>query len=108
MDWQVACQRSELSEQAPLLFCEVGGIPIIICLLSDGSIACYKDKCSHQDVRLSDFGRRHEDRLLCLAHGAIFELSTGAAIRGPACEGLESFETSVDKGEILVKSGEPR
>lgn len=66
---------------------------------------CFVDRCSHQDVKLSDFGRVEGTSLVCLAHGARFQLPSGDAEQFPACDALKKLRVDV-KGDDLYVSME--
>ncbi|HYO89185.1 MAG TPA: Rieske 2Fe-2S domain-containing protein, partial [Candidatus Limnocylindrales bacterium] len=48
-----------------------------------GRFFALEDRCSHEDVPLSD-GVIHEETVECLQHGAIFDLATGKDLAPPA------------------------
>lgn len=104
MAWKEVCQFEELKNQAWLSI-ELEGRPLILFSVQDKAV-CYLDRCSHQDVRLSDFGKRENDHILCFAHGAVFSLVDGSVMYPPACEALTSFDCRVQDGVVEVNLGE--
>ncbi|MFW7378591.1 MAG: Rieske (2Fe-2S) protein [Oligoflexus sp.] len=101
MSWIAVCQKEELQSQ-PWLTRQLQGLSLILFALEDDRPACFLDRCSHQDVRLSDFGKRSGDRLLCFAHGAVFDLHDGGVLRPPACEALSSFPCRYQGGQVEI------
>ena len=72
-------------------------------ILRDGSeLRAYRDLCSHQDVKLSEFGHIDGDTLVCFAHGACFACEDGAALTWPAVESLEKAAVKVVGGEVFL------
>lgn len=63
---------------------------------------CFVDRCSHQDVKLSDFGSIGDTHLVCLAHGARFQLPGGQVENFPACDGLKRVDLQVDSDVIYA------
>ena len=74
----------------------------IIVKNSDG-YSCYKDLCSHQDVKLSDFGELVAGEIVCHAHNGKFDSSTGAATCLPARQALDKIDIVVKDGNIYLK-----
>ena len=73
---------------------ELGGRSLIVIHWSERYL-CYTDACSHQPVKLSEFGLlAPEGILMCQAHGACFDVAKGGVpLCFPAREGLEGWET---------------
>jgi nitrite reductase/ring-hydroxylating ferredoxin subunit len=64
----------------------------------------FVDLCSHQDIKLSEFGEIQRGVLICHAHGAAFDCSDGKELCFPATAPLQSIPTRVqaDRIEVLV------
>lgn len=82
---------------------ELNGHSIIVIHWSDRYF-CYTDACSHQPVKLSDFGLlAPEGILMCQAHGACFDVTkSGRALCFPAQRDLEAWETRVVGSNLQV------
>jgi len=80
---------------------EIGGIAIAIVRDSDGGVHAIGDRCSHGEVSLSD-GFVEGCTIECWAHGARFDLRTGAALSLPAYEPVPVFRVIVADGVVLV------
>ncbi len=82
---------------------EVEGLPLLI-VKYNGKVFVFEDRCSHQDMPISENYEIEGMKLICMWHGAEFELETGKNISLPAPAPLKKFETVIDeKGDIYVK-----
>ncbi len=79
---------------------EIQSIPILV-VIQDG-VRCYYDRCSHQDVKLSDFGAIIDNGIVCYAHGARFCPLTGKELCEPAKDPLLSIPSKVEAGFLWV------
>jgi 3-phenylpropionate/trans-cinnamate dioxygenase ferredoxin component len=68
----------------------------------DGRLYAFDGLCTHQQCPLSA-GLLEGTVIMCQCHGSKFDLRTGAVLRGPADEGLTTFEACEHQGEIRVK-----
>ncbi len=73
-----------------------------IILREGAELRAYRDLCSHQDVKLSEFGHLKGDTLVCFAHGACFSCNDGAPLTWPATRGLEKAAVKVAHGEVFL------
>ena len=94
---------ADLSECQPgdLLDAEAGQERIVLANV-DGDIYALQNRCSHQDLPLSD-GELDGDRLECLYHGARFDVSTGKAVGLPAIKPVETYDVQIRGQEIYVQ-----
>lgn len=102
--WHQLCKLEELAEDQIASFA-LQGNDIIAVIDKAGEPKVYRDLCSHQDVKLSDFGEITEEReLICHAHAAKFCLKTGGALCQPATEPITSYPCKVvgDTLEVLL------
>lgn len=74
----------------------------IVLLRYQGGLYAYQDRCSHQDVRMSDFGDVKQGKLVCYAHGARFALANGAPIGHPASIPIPCYPVKEEQGELWV------
>ncbi|MCX6130314.1 MAG: Rieske (2Fe-2S) protein, partial [Proteobacteria bacterium] len=49
----------------------------LVIVRTQETLAAFVDVCSHQTVKLSEFGEIQQGVLICHAHGAAFNCSTG-------------------------------
>lgn len=99
-DW---VKVADLGECPPgsLLDIEAGEERIVLANV-DGDLYALQNRCSHQDLPLSD-GELVGDRLECLYHGASFDVCTGKALALPAIKPVATFAVELRDGEIYVK-----
>ncbi len=69
---------------------------------NDGFYSCYKDLCSHQDVKLSDFGELIAGEIVCHAHNGKFNSKDGSPTCLPARQALEKIDIVVIDGNIYL------
>ncbi|MFY7928226.1 MAG: Rieske (2Fe-2S) protein, partial [Oligoflexus sp.] len=65
-------------------------------------LRCFLDRCSHQDIKLSEFGHLDGGTILCFAHGARFCDRTGVALCWPAEDPLTLASVRVESGRVLL------
>ena len=94
---------ADLSECPPgnLLEVEAGRERIVLANV-DGDIYALQNRCSHQDLPLSD-GELEGDRLECLYHGARFDVCTGKAVGLPAIKPVPSYDVQIRGQEVFVQ-----
>ena len=68
----------------------------------DGDLYALQNRCSHQDLPLSD-GELDGDHLECLYHGARFDVCTGKAMGLPAIKPVETYAVELRGEEIYVQ-----
>lgn len=79
----------------------VENVVVAVCNLNDNFYA-FKDECSHENFPLSD-GDLDGENVVCMYHGAEFDVKTGEAVCLPAYEPIEVYEVKIEDGEIFVK-----
>ncbi len=79
---------------------EVEGEPVALLNL-DGMFFAVHDECTHECFPLSE-GNLQDGELVCLLHGARFDVRTGAVLGPPAYEPVKTYEVRVESGEIMV------
>ena len=82
-----------------------GGFELI--LLREGeAVFAYHNECPHQGRRLDWAPGRflvNEGRIICAAHGATFDVSSGACLGGPCRNGLVAMPVEVLDGEVRLR-----
>jgi len=66
-----------------------------------GTWRAFGDNCSHHECPLSG-GWLDGPRVECACHGSIFDLKTGAVLRGPATEPIPIYSVKIWDGRIWV------
>ena len=79
----------------------VDNVQIVICNRNNNYYA-FKDECSHETFPLSD-GELEDENIICMYHGAEFDIRTGEAVCLPAIEPIDVYEVKVEGEEIYVK-----
>jgi 3-phenylpropionate/trans-cinnamate dioxygenase ferredoxin subunit len=81
---------------------EVGDTVIALVRIGD-DVYALGDRCSHQDISLSEGDVLVEDRALeCWKHGSAFDLETGAPTSLPATRPVPVYEVRVVDGDVEV------
>ncbi len=79
---------------------EVEGEPVALLNL-DGTLYAVHDECTHECFPLSE-GNLRDGELVCLLHGARFDVRTGAVLGPPAYEPVKTYEARVEGDDIMV------
>lgn len=82
---------------------DVDGVQILVCNVA-GDFHAVHDECTHECFPLSE-GELEGHALVCMLHGARFDVRTGAILALPAYEPLKTYEVRVD-GEGVWVAGE--
>ncbi|MFM6979829.1 MAG: non-heme iron oxygenase ferredoxin subunit [Micrococcales bacterium] len=80
---------------------KLGDTAIAIVKTKNGDIKAIADKCSHGEISLSE-GFVENDTIECWAHGAKFDLNTGAALTLPAFEPVEVYPVIIENETIYL------
>ena len=79
---------------------EAGGTALLICNV-DGAFYAIEDVCTHDGGPL-DQGELQGCRIMCPRHGALFDVTTGAALTLPAVVPLETYPVRTEGDDVLV------
>jgi 3-phenylpropionate/trans-cinnamate dioxygenase ferredoxin subunit len=79
---------------------ERAGESILLCNV-DGDIFAIEDRCSHDGGEL-DQGELDGCRIECPRHGALFDVTTGAALTLPAFLPVRTYAVRVEADEIYI------
>jgi len=77
--------------------------PVLVVRDEDGVIRAVDDTCTHAEISLAD-GFVEGRTVECWAHGAQFDLATGAALTLPASEPLRVRDVLVRAGTVYIRS----
>lgn len=99
-EFRTVARLEEVPEGA-LHAVELDGVKIVLAN-QDGEVFALIDRCSHEDFELSE-GELENGQVVCLLHGARFDLKTGAARSLPAVRPVQTFQSRVENGEVQVK-----
>ena len=88
------------------------GQDTLFAVRSQGVLHLWRDRCPHAGTPMA--WRRHAylsaagDRIVCAAHGALFEPDTGLCVSGPCLgERLQPVAFVIDGGEIVAAAHRP-
>ncbi|MCG6990032.1 MAG: non-heme iron oxygenase ferredoxin subunit [Gemmatimonadetes bacterium] len=68
----------------------------------DGNVYALLDRCSHEEYPLSD-GDLEDTDLVCMYHGARFDVRTGKNKALPAIRPVRSFPVEIREGDVYVE-----
>jgi 3-phenylpropionate/trans-cinnamate dioxygenase ferredoxin subunit len=110
MSEQFACDLADLApgtaRQALLTVASGEEIPVAVVRTDDGEVFAIGDICTHGEVSLSE-GEVEGCEIECWAHGARFDVRTGAATELPAMSPVKAYPTRVDGERVLVDVDAP-
>lgn len=75
------------------------GTMVLITQPKAGVFRAFSQKCTHDGYAVD---RIEGKNLMCQAHGALFDMNSGAVKRGPARDPLPKFDVTVDKKTVYV------
>ena len=79
----------------------VGADPILLTNV-DGTIYAVLDRCSHEDLPLSD-GETEGTVLVCQHHGARFDLASGAPRGLPAVRPIKTYPVEIREDGVYIQ-----
>jgi 3-phenylpropionate/trans-cinnamate dioxygenase ferredoxin component len=79
---------------------EVDGVEVLLCNV-DGELYAIADVCTHDGGPL-DQGELEGCRIMCPRHGAMFDVTTGAALTLPAVVPLPTYRVRVEGEDVYV------
>ena len=82
---------------------EVNGKRIALCNV-DGAYYAIDDECPHRSALLSE-GELTGKLITCPQHGAVFDVTTGDVLEGPAGEGVARYNVRVAGSAIEIEAG---
>lgn len=81
---------------------DTGGSGVVIVRI-DGEVFALEDRCSHQDVRLSEGEVDDAARTIeCWKHGSVFSLADGSPANLPATQPVPTYPVTVDGDEFVI------
>jgi 3-phenylpropionate/trans-cinnamate dioxygenase ferredoxin subunit len=79
---------------------EVDGVAVLLCNC-DGTIYAVEDVCTHDGGPL-DEGDLIDCKIMCPRHGALFDVTNGAALTLPAVIPLPRYAVHVEGEDVFV------
>jgi 3-phenylpropionate/trans-cinnamate dioxygenase ferredoxin subunit len=80
---------------------EVGGIKIAVANVR-GTMYAFDNVCTHQQCPLAK-GELEDSTVTCPCHGSQFDVTTGAVLRGPAQDPVDSYTVRVQDDTIEIE-----
>jgi 3-phenylpropionate/trans-cinnamate dioxygenase ferredoxin subunit len=100
------CPLKDLVEGAPRRF-DGDGFRVVVVRIGD-DVYAIGDRCSHQDVSLSEGEVDVEARTIeCWKHGSTFDLRTGEPETLPATRPVPVYDVRVRDGVVMLEVGAP-
>ncbi len=101
MAWQRAI-RLDAVPVGTAVAVRLGFDDLLVCRPSAAVVQVVSDLCSHEEAALG--GQELADGTVrCPQHGALFDIATGAALRGPAVVGIAVYGSRVADGWVEVE-----
>lgn len=95
------CRLEDLAPGEARRF-DVEGLPVAIVRIDD-DVYAIGDRCTHENVSLSEGEVIEDDRLLeCWKHGSQFSLVTGEPLQMPALKPTPVYPVTVDDGDVAL------
>jgi nitrite reductase/ring-hydroxylating ferredoxin subunit len=99
MDFHRVASTSDL-KPGEMMNAEVGGKEICVAKVGDKYYAI-GNRCTHMSCLLSE-GTLEGTNVTCACHNSVFDVQTGAVVRGPAKKPEPLYQVKVDGQEVLV------
>lgn len=96
----MVCSEADLEPEQSIRIL-LNGHPVLVARDDRGTIHAVDDTCTHAEISLAD-GFIEGRTVECWAHGARFDLATGAALTLPATEPLRRHPVYVEDGIVYV------
>lgn len=97
----IAVGRADDLEEGGMRAFDVRGTRIAVANVS-GMFHAFDDTCTHMRCSLVE-GDLEETTVICPCHGSEFDVSSGAVLRGPAREPVETYEVRAEGGNLEIK-----
>ncbi len=101
MKWVPVQALAEILENEIIPFSFEGSAWILI--RQEHDVSAFVDVCSHQAIKLSEFGEIQQGVLVCHAHGAAFDCRDGKELCFPASSPLQKVPVRVVHGVVEIQ-----
>jgi 3-phenylpropionate/trans-cinnamate dioxygenase ferredoxin subunit len=102
-DWTDACATDDIETEDVIRF-DHGGRTFALYRSPEDVYYCTDGLCTHEQVHLAG-GLVMDHVIECPKHNGQFDYRTGEAKRAPVCVNLQTYETKVEGGRVLVRIG---
>jgi nitrite reductase/ring-hydroxylating ferredoxin subunit len=100
-EWIVVGALQDMPENEIIPFSRASGDYILI--RRGAEVSAFVDLCSHQEIKLSEFGEIQHGVLICHAHGAAFDCRDGKELCFPATSPLQRIPTRLTEGIVELQ-----
>ena len=98
----VIAGRVDEFEEGSMEAIDVRGTRIAVANIA-GAFYAFGDTCTHRGCSLAE-GDLEETTVTCPCHGSEFDVRSGAVLRGPAREPVETYETRMEGDNLEIES----
>jgi nitrite reductase/ring-hydroxylating ferredoxin subunit len=67
-----------------------------------GTLYAFGDVCTHRGCSLAK-GKLHGTEVTCPCHGSVFDVTTGAVVKGPATVPVKAYPIRRESGDLRVE-----
>jgi 3-phenylpropionate/trans-cinnamate dioxygenase ferredoxin subunit len=99
LPYLTVCKTSDV-RSGDIIAVNVGGQEIAVARKGD-SFYAFDNRCTHQQDYMTN-GFIEGQTVVCSFHDAIFDMTTGAVLGGPAWDELECFKIRVEGDEVQI------
>jgi nitrite reductase/ring-hydroxylating ferredoxin subunit len=93
--------HAPLPDEGKGLRLDAQGTPVALFRV-DGQLLAVDARCTHVGGPL-DRGHLHGAQVTCPLHGSVFDLRTGAVIRGPATRPVVAYRTRLEQDTLVLE-----
>lgn len=97
-EWIAVGELKDMPENAIIPFSH--SLRDYILIRRGDEVSAFVDLCSHQEIKLSEFGEIQQGILICHAHGAAFDCHDGKELCFPATSPLHKIPTRLSAGQV--------
>lgn len=97
-EWIPVGALKDMAENVIIPFSQAAGDYILI--RRGDEVTAFVDLCSHQEIKLSEFGEIQQGVLICHAHGAAFDCYDGKELCFPATSPLQKIPVRLNAGQV--------
>jgi nitrite reductase/ring-hydroxylating ferredoxin subunit len=98
-EFEVLASSEDLKEGDMQAF-DLRGTKIAVANIS-GTFYAFGDTCTHRGCSLAE-GELEQTTVSCPCHGSEFDVRSGAVLRGPAREPVETYEVRAEGGTLKI------
>lgn len=101
MSWIYACDAEDVDLEDVTRF-DYGDRTFAVYRSAEGDVFATDGLCTHEQVHLAD-GLVIDDTIECPKHNGRFNYQTGAVLRAPVCQALNTYPARLSNGRIEIE-----